>query len=136
MSAPFRLDAPACAAADAPRAAPAPHVACRECGGLYAPATATAEFCGQACRAKWNNRRQVRGAELYDLVMAWRYDRKRAKALGLWRMVCRMTAAFHAEDLMERDGRPSFRDPRKVLEQRPWLNAVVVARNAAGNRRR
>lgn len=132
----LRSNADAPAPAQPRRAQKAATVACRECGGPHAPARAGGEFCGSACRMAWNNRRAARGAELYDLLMACRYERPRAAALKLWRFVWRLAAQYRAEDFDQRDGRPSWRDPRKVVDERPYLHADVIARPRAGRRRK
>ena len=49
---------------------------CHECGAEYETVKHDARFCGTKCRKSYNNRRAVRGAELYDLFMASRYDRE------------------------------------------------------------
>lgn len=130
-----RLDAAAQTAAQPVPAAPAHDCTCRECGAAYVSARAEGGFCSARCRAAWNNRRAKRGAEAYDLLMALRYDRALARRLKIWRLLCRMAMQFRAEDQAARAGRPSWRDPRLVLAERPYLSAAVLTHNAAGNRR-
>lgn len=108
---------------------------CLECGGAMAHGAAPASFCATACRKAWNNRRAIRGAELYDLVMALRFDRALATRLHLWRIVCRMASAFRREDHQQRDGRRSWAPPAQVIDRRPYLAATVVARGVAGGRK-
>lgn len=113
--------------------------ACLECGGEFSahPTLAKhAEFCSPACRKAFNNRRMVRGAELYDLIMALRCDRKAATAFKVWKMICRMISDFRSEDDRERAGRHSWRHPRVVLARHPYLSAIVLTNNIAGNRRK
>lgn len=91
---------------------------CRECGeALGADRDYRTEFCDAGCKRAWNNRRMVRGSELYDLFMACRYERGTAKLLGLWNLMCRMASAWRAEDAQARGGRPSWGEPRKVVER-------------------
>lgn len=97
--------------------------ACLECGGPYTPRQADAEFCGQPCRKAWNNRRLVRGAELYDLVMALRWDRAVASTLHVFTALSRMAAGFRREDLNQRDGRRSWSPPARIIARRPYLRA-------------
>lgn len=132
---PARLDATPCAPAQTGPLLGRAVVACRECGGPHAPARAGVEFCSGDCRRLWNNRRAVRGAEIYDLIMAWRYERGRGKALRLWRMVCRLAAEYRRQDRETRAGRASWQDPGKVLEARPWLHADVLTDNITGRRK-
>lgn len=99
--------------------------ACLECGTQFAAARGR-EFCTSACRQRWNNRRMQRGAELYDLYMAHRFDRANAQALGVFQAVNRMASNFHTEDAAERAGRRSWRATRAVLEERPYLRAVTT----------
>lgn len=84
---------------------------CRECSNPLKPtAKPNAEFCNTSCRIAWRNRRCHRGAELYDLFMAWRYDRERAKVFHLWSLMCRMASVWHEED--KAAGRKSYFSPR------------------------
>lgn len=96
---------------------------CLECGAAYAPRQPHGEFCSDPCRQAWNNRRMIRGAELYDLFMALRFDRSVATAFKVWRLLNRMASIFRDADRRERAGRPSWRSPREVLLRRPYLLA-------------
>lgn len=98
---------------------------CRECGASL-PTTSSSSFCGKSCRKTYNNRRAMRGAQLYDLFMASRYDRINAQELGVWTYACRMGEAFRDEDVRDREGRPSWRNPKEVLDNRTDLKARVV----------
>lgn len=97
---------------------------CRECSSpLHAPSAAgsnrpkkarqDAKFCSTPCRTTWNNRRKDRGADLYDLWMAMRYCREEAKALGVWKEICRLSEKWNDED--KAAGRTSFERPQVVL---------------------
>jgi len=121
----MRLDARLSAAARVRKADVAARAPCLECGGPMDGRHARAEFCGPPCRKAWNNRRMVRGAELYDLFMAHRFDRARATELGLLGVVNRMASYFRDDDKAARDGRRSWRRPEAVLESRPGLRATV-----------
>ncbi|WP_320409406.1 MULTISPECIES: DUF2116 family Zn-ribbon domain-containing protein [unclassified Aureimonas] len=94
--------------------------ACAECGEA---APAAAEFCSPACRHTFNNRRRLRGAELYDLYMAHRFERPLAKVLGLLQAMNRLASNYRAEDALWRAGRKSWRAPQDVLATRPHLKA-------------
>jgi hypothetical protein len=94
---------------------------CVECGTPYGAAQAHGEFCGPACRKAFNNRRQLRGAELYDLVMAWRCERTLAASMKVLRAICRLAADFRAADRRERPGRRSWRHPRRIADAKPYL---------------
>lgn len=98
---------------------------CLNCGNEFQPQRVTAEFCGDTCRKAFNNRRMTRGAEIYDMFMALRYERGMAKAMKLWGLMCRMAQEFREEDERVRAGRKSWGDPKAVLERRPYLLAVV-----------
>lgn len=103
---------------------------CVECGqgfGAHPRFAQHAEFCSTKCRREHNNRRMTRGAVVFDLLMAARYERKLANRLKLWRQLCRLAMDFRREDHAERNSRKSWRDPRTVLAERPYLNAIVVA---------
>lgn len=99
---------------------------CLECGApIIAKQAARATFCGKACRQVWNNRRMKRGADLYDLFMAHRYDRQAAQEAKVWRAMNRLCAEYRDEDNRQRDGRRSWGNPRDVLDRLPWLNAAI-----------
>lgn len=105
---------------------------CLECGTEFHTVKRHAEFCTDKCRKSFNNRRAMRGAEILDLVMVLRYERKLATGLNLWRSVCRMAMGFREEDVRERAGRRSWRRARDVLATRPYLDATVIANDAGG----
>jgi hypothetical protein len=109
---------------------------CLECREPYASRRVKAEFCGDRCRKLWNNRRMTRGAEIYDLFMALRFDRGIATALHVFTLVSRLARVFRDDDMARRDGRRSWQRPRSVIEHRPSLNSVIINSNAAGRRRK
>jgi hypothetical protein len=103
------------------------HRCCRECGtALDAGLKATAVFCGIPCKAKWNNRRKNRGADLYDLWMAMRYERDEAKRLGLWGEMCRLSEGWNDED--KKAGIRSFEKPGVVLARLMDAGRLMRAR--------
>lgn len=109
--------------------APHGHRTCCECGTVYAPGRAHESFfCSSDCRQAWNNRRAKRGAELYDLFMALRYERGLSQVLGLWSLICRMAQAWRDEDVAKRDGRKSWGDAKTVCERNVRYRATVVHR--------
>lgn len=95
--------------------------ACLECGENN---PTKGDFCAATCRTAFNNRRKARGAEMYDLYMAHRFDRDTAQRLGLFQAINRMASDFRSEDKARRAGRRSWRNPRDVLAERPYLKAV------------
>jgi hypothetical protein len=108
--------------------------ACLECGCSFEfRDTRPREFCRARCRKRWNNRRMTRGAELYDLYMAHRFDRANAQELGVFQAINRLASNYRQEDNVERSGRRSWRWSRAVLEERPFLKAITV-REGTGRR--
>jgi predicted nucleic acid-binding Zn ribbon protein len=103
---------------------------CRECGEGFLARRAGREFCSDRCRRIFHNRKTARGALLYDLVMALRYDRKRAATSRAFSLLCRMAAAFKAED--DRAGRQSWDKARIVTARSARFLASLVGRNVAG----
>ena len=101
---------------------------CLECGAACVSTAVNAEFCGTACRKAWNNRRAMRGAEIYDLLMVLRFDRGRATHLKVWTLMCRMAALFRQDDWNERKGRRSWLPAEQVIERKPYLHSIVVHR--------
>lgn len=83
---------------------------CLECS---TPITASTRgeakrFCCKACRKAFNNRRQVRGALLYDLFYAHRSERA---TKGLWNEMCRLHIRWRDEDR----GRKTYKAPAVAL---------------------
>jgi predicted nucleic acid-binding Zn ribbon protein len=104
-----------------------PACLCLECGAPIAT-DRDATFCATGCRQAFNNRRLKRGAELYDLWMAHRYERPLARALHVLTAVNRLAASWRQQDRLERAGRRSWTAPDAVLDRTPWLRAAVLQR--------
>lgn len=83
---------------------------CRECGKPLAGLGLRqgAVFCSTPCRKAWNNRRMVRGQELYDVVMAMRYERDAAKAQQAFSVLANLARAYRDSDMHKRGGRQSW----------------------------
>jgi hypothetical protein len=94
---------------------------CLECGQPFPRGKRAAEFCGRKCVRAWNNRRMVRGAELYDLLMVTRFDRSLAARFKVWRTVNRLASHFRDDDKVKRDGRRSWRRLSAIRESKPFL---------------
>ncbi len=93
---------------------------CLECAEPFQSVEAHAEFCCAAHRKAWNNRRAVRGAEVYDFVMAMRFERALAAKMMIgWALICRLASAYRDADISLRDGRRSWRKPKAALECLP-----------------
>lgn len=105
--------------------------ACLECG---APTPKRGDFCSAGCRTDFNNRRRTRGAELYDLYMAHRFERDAAKALGVFQAVNRLASNFRDEDKARRAARRSWRKPETVMSEKPYLKAMQTSISAGGRR--
>lgn len=101
---------------------------CTECGAPFMAAMAHADFCAVECRKSFNNRRMVRGAEIYDLAMALRYQRELATKLGVLKLMWRLCQRFREEDVARRAGRHSWRSPKDIIERHPYLLAEVMQR--------
>ena len=88
---------------------------CLECDQPVIGKKRRSQFCSGRCRTLWNNRRITRGAELYDLVMEWRFDRATADDRRTLSMICASAARFHEEDKQHRGGRRSWSPSRRML---------------------
>ncbi|WP_157182209.1 transcriptional regulator [Methylobacterium sp. WSM2598] len=124
MNAPMRLSALAQQAQDGETASLRDGRTCLECGVAYETISRHSSFCSTGCRNDWNNRRLQRGAEIYDLWMAFRFQRPLARALNLLSCLNRLAHLYRQEDRAERAGRASWRAPEAVLASRPYLRAV------------
>lgn len=113
---------------------------CLECDDQFKAEVKTATFCSTAHRTTFNNRRKERGAELYDLLMACRFERQASRRdptnqdakPSVFTMLYRMARQFRDQDIEQRNGRKSWRPARKVLArgQHTHLNSVVIQRRA------
>lgn len=100
---------------------------CRECQKpLDASLKANATFCGIPCKAKWNNRRKNRGADLYDLWMAMRYERDEAKRHEVWKEMCRLSEGWKADD--DKQGIKSYEMPGVVIPRLMDAGRLMRAR--------
>ena len=112
---------------------------CQECGTPFLAKKNHAKFCSTVCRKTWNNRRATRGAQMYDAVMAMRYDRKKAKSLGIdWTFICRMAEMFNAQD--QKACGPDGKSYKNPYDLKAEIGAVVSARccgyDGTGKRRK
>lgn len=96
---------------------------CKECGCRFDTNVADAKNCSVSCRKAWNNRKAVRGAELYDFVMLRRFgdaavrggkkeDGKgsRAYANECLALLDALAAGYYEADKERRGGRQSYSD--------------------------
>lgn len=105
---------------------------CLDCGAAFVPAPALRKaFCCNDCCMRWNNRRLRRGAQLYDLYMAHRFDRPTAVRLRVLGMMNRLASIWRDEDRRERDGRASWPPPAAVAERAPHLLSSILQRGRA-----
>jgi len=109
------------------------YINCFECGTTFQADLEQEQcFCTGKCKDRWNNRRRLRGAELYDLFMNMRFDRAAAKEAGVWSVMCRMASQWRHEDdnafnigKTKRPGRKSFSPIRRVLQRNVRYQAVL-----------
>lgn len=90
---------------------------CNECGLPYRPRREDEFFCSTTCRKTFDNRAMVRGRELYHLFMVMRYERRLAKAYGVWAIMCRLAKTWYEEDEAKRDGRKSWTPPTRQVQR-------------------
>lgn len=67
----------------------------------------------------FNNRRRDRGAEIYDLLMAMRFEREKGAQSQLWTVICTRASAFRDSDNNLRDGRKSWISIENALRVLP-----------------
>ena len=97
--------------------------ACRECGKGVGGLRVDKAFCTSRCRNIFNRRRARRGAELYDMFMTMRYEHTLAtRARALWFIACRMANHWREEDMADREGRLSWRDPTRMIARKGHLH--------------
>jgi hypothetical protein len=81
---------------------------CAECAEKFGSNRRDAEFCGDKCRKVYNNRRAQRGAELYDIVMAWRFGDGEGRINEARDLLCSLVSGYNEQDKMKRPGRRSY----------------------------
>jgi hypothetical protein len=101
---------------------------CQECGDKFGTDRGNARFCSTTHRKDFNNRRAVRGAQVYDFLMLKRYDRK---ALVMFEgervtteqaarvMMDRLAEMFNEADKEVRGGRRSFQSFKHAMHDIP-----------------
>ena len=113
---------------------------CRECGSTFDGSKA-AMFCpGTSCRRDWNNRRQQRGAQLYDVFMTLRGERqltadlKNNQGINLWTVACQLASGWKLEDERQRGGRRSYQSIPDLISagKFAYLSAVCVGVDRTG----
>src|SRR5260221_792847 len=114
------------------RRAPRKFGFCRECGVRFQAHRPSREFCCTKCRQTFHNRAASRGAEIFHVLMAMRFDRAKATAAGAYKLLCRMAAAFKAEDHRAPPGRASWDDIERDKPRNDPLLATIVDDRAAG----
>jgi hypothetical protein len=90
------------------------HAKCWETGSSLVNAYHGSRFINTKARQDWNNRRKTRGAAVYDLLMAWRYDRPIATSLGVFATICRLLKEWHDED--KALGRVGYMPPQSAMQ--------------------
>lgn len=83
-------------------------IECRWCGEKCTVHSHLAKFCSDQCKRDFNALRTKRGALMFDIVMAGRFDRANNKSyLATLSQVARH---FRDEDIRDRAGRQSWAD--------------------------
>lgn len=81
---------------------------CCECGSKFETVRTEAEFCGTPCRKTYNNRRAMRGAEIYDIAMAWRFGDGEGRINEARDLLCALLSGYNEQDKESRPGRRSY----------------------------
>jgi hypothetical protein len=71
---------------------------CSECGKTYQPRQWNSAFCGTPCSKVFNNRRAMRGAIMYDLIVAQDAKPEAFASAGLEGRLDDLLAAWKEED--------------------------------------
>lgn len=105
---------------------------CLECGAAFTARRRASVYCTPKCRTDFLNRRNMRGAILYDLYMANRFEREDAQVAGVQSVMSRLAADWREEDNRKREGRRSWSDWRGWLRDRPYLSAERLVKRWTG----
>jgi len=98
---------------------------CKECGKPTSGKQAF--FCSTPCRKMFNNRRMTRGAILYDLYMARRFERDAADAANLRSIMARLASEWRVND-----GRETWGDWRAWMRDNPAFRVERLGRIKVG----
>lgn len=93
---------------------------CKECQIEFLAPSARKRFCAVKCEKAFNNRRMTRGAILYDLFMAGRYEREKAEKLTR-SLMSRLAMRFRDED----QGRKTWQDLADTLDKLPVVDRHI-----------
>ena len=89
------------------------------------------EYCNDLCRSRYQNRRNLEGAQIRDLALYWRSSRKREALSALCHVVDNLLAADRAA------GRPKPKKPELVrakshvalgtdrMPRQPWMTRIA-----------
>jgi hypothetical protein len=98
---------------------------CLECSQHFQIKRYCQRFCGPACRSAFHRRRERRGAELYDLLMIYRFDRA-GEGPEAMKLLSRYAGQFREEDKAERRPR-SWLTLKELESQLAQLRSTRVA---------
>ena len=101
---------------------------CTECGEAFGSDRFNAEFCSVPCKAKFNNRRAMRGAELYDVLMNMRYGSGFGRVKGAFTILTALARGYREQDRAERGGRRSWAKLSTRLNEMARIPGVADAR--------
>lgn len=105
-----------------------PDKPCRECQSAFQPRHPSQEYCSTNCGRIFNNRRAVRGAELYDLFCALRSERKLSGEIGIWTEMCRLELRWKEEDGQVRKYLPPRLALNRLYETGRLMMGEIVAK--------
>ena len=84
---------------------------CVECGEPFKSNRSDKMFCNTLCKCKFNNRRQRRGAQIYDIAMRMRDKRQK----GDFSLLCNIIDRFLQMD--REDGKKTYMDDPMGLKR-------------------
>lgn len=111
--------------------------AVRHCPECQTPLTVSVgrgrpkRYCSVQCGKAFDNRRMTRGAIVYDLMAVMRFERSKAKRLGVWATLCRVM-----KDLHDADDSKTWRDIEDVLADLTHLRFTAKVQDMTGRRKR
>lgn len=90
---------------------------CAVCGCTFTTPRCEREFCGDACKNEFNNRRRDRGSEVYDILMMCRFERDLTKEIAktdarfrrLDTILSNLAGHYRDADKSRRAGRKSWK---------------------------
>jgi hypothetical protein len=91
---------------------------CIECGADHGRAS---EFCSNKCKQTFHNRRAMRGAIAYDMLMSMRFDRNGDIKMNEMRQLMQTVATEWRQEDIKAGRKKTWSSVKDWLAKNPWV---------------